>query len=756
MENPKFPLHLCHVHKLSNFINRTHILVHSIALAFLFYYRASFFFQHPNTKATTLPWLLVFASEILLAFEWLLSQSFRWRTVLRTVFPERLPENDKLPAIDVLICTADPEKEPTVMVMNTVLSATMAIDYPPEKLHVYLSDDGCAAVTLNGMREAWRFAKWWLPFCRRYGIKCTAPEAYFSAGGEGDGHEEDGDSGGSEFVHEKEHIKEAYEVFKRSVTENARIEDARSNMRRDHSAVIEVIQETSSEGDDAIKTNEAKDMPLLVYVSREKRPSHPHHFKAGALNVLLRVSGVISNSPYILGLDCDMYCNDASSARQAMCFHLDPKISPSLAFVQFPHKFHNISINDIYDSQLRSIFTLQWQGYDGLGGPCVCGGYYIKRVALCGCSISEDGDAMKLRQCFGPSKQFIKSLRQINKPDHMFIPRNNAQLNESPRLASCAYEDRTKWGKEANHNNPAQELVSYTVQWWKITSQGFICIAKVGFQCFVIQKGHNSWVAAPPNWMSFWSKGQDGSSGLVDVAISKFSPLIYGPFKTHTFLQSMCYAEIALLPIFYFLTLWCFAIIPQVCLLNSIPLYPEVSNTYFILFSFVFLSLLSKHLYEVLATGSTFRHWVNEQRIWMMKSVTSHLYGSVDAFMKKLGMREASFLPTNKVDDVEQLKLYNMGVFDFQTSLQFLAPMVALVILNMASFAVGIAKGIFVGELDKMFIQIFIAFYVIVMNYPIIEGMLIRKDKGSIPLSVTLLSALFSFIVYFFGSIIFM
>ena len=28
-------------------------------------------------------------------------------------------------------------------------------------------------------------------------------------------------------------------------------------------------------------------MPLLVYVAREKRPFHPHHFKAGALNVLV-------------------------------------------------------------------------------------------------------------------------------------------------------------------------------------------------------------------------------------------------------------------------------------------------------------------------------------------------------------------------------------------------------------------------------------------------------------------------------------
>lgn len=74
----------------------------------------------------------------------------------------------------------------------------------------------------------------------------------------------------------------------------------------------------------------------------------------------LRISGIISNSPYILILDCDMHSNDPSSARQAMCFHLDPKISPSLAFVQFPQRFHNISKNDIYDSALRAVFAVRF------------------------------------------------------------------------------------------------------------------------------------------------------------------------------------------------------------------------------------------------------------------------------------------------------------------------------------------------------------------------------------------------------------
>ncbi|XP_070671487.1 cellulose synthase-like protein E1 [Malus domestica] len=362
---------------------------------------------------------------------------------------------------------------------------------------------------------------------------------------------------------------------------------------------------------------------------------------------------------------------------------------------------------------MRSALKVLWKGYDGLGGPCVCGtGYYIKRVSLCESSISEAGDAMKLRQCFGPSNEFIKSLRQINKPDHMFIQRNNAQPNETQLLASCAYEDGTKWGKEVGFLYGSVVEDYFT---------GFHLHGKGWISVYCNPKRPQFLGSGTTNLDEFLVQGTRWSSGLVDVAISKFSTLIYGPFKTPTFLHSMCYAELTLFPIFYFLSLWGFATIPQLCLLNGIPLYPQVLDTYFIVFSFIFLSSHSKHLYEVLAMGSTFQQWVNEQRIWMMKSVTSHLYGSVDAFMKKLGMREASFFPTNKVNDVEQLKRYNWGVFDFQTSLLFLAPMVALVILNMASFAVGIARGIFVGELDKMFIQLFVPFYVIVMNYPIIE-----------------------------------
>lgn len=71
------------------------------------------------------------------------------------------------------------------------------------------------------------------------------------------------------------------------------------------------------------------------------------------------------------------------------------------------------------------------------------------------------------------------------------------------------------------------------------------------------------------------TQGTRWGSGLAQVLISKFSPLIYG-LPRMSLLASMGYAELASFPIYSF-PLWCFATIPQLCLLNGIPLYPEVS-----------------------------------------------------------------------------------------------------------------------------------------------------------------------------------
>lgn len=60
-------------------------------------------------------------------------------------------------------------------------------------------------------------------------------------------------------------------------------------------------------------------------------------------------------------------------------------------------------------------------------------------------------DLRELKNSFGPSNEFIKSLRQDYKPnvnnDGEF---SNMFLEEAKVLSSCSYEDNTAWGKEAS------------------------------------------------------------------------------------------------------------------------------------------------------------------------------------------------------------------------------------------------------------------------------------------------------------------
>ena len=53
-------------------------------------------------------------------------------------------------------------------------------------------------------------------------------------------------------------------------------------------------------------------LPMLVYLSREKRPGYNHQKKAGAMNAMLRVSALLSNAPFLINFDCDHYINNSS------------------------------------------------------------------------------------------------------------------------------------------------------------------------------------------------------------------------------------------------------------------------------------------------------------------------------------------------------------------------------------------------------------------------------------------------------------
>ena len=107
-----------------------------------------------------------------------------WRFFLPSIFIydytlDFLNRVDELPPVDMFVTTTDPMLEPPIITVNTVLSL-LALDYPANKLSCYVSDDGASRLTFYSLLEASKFAKLWVPFCKKYGIQTRAPFRYFS------------------------------------------------------------------------------------------------------------------------------------------------------------------------------------------------------------------------------------------------------------------------------------------------------------------------------------------------------------------------------------------------------------------------------------------------------------------------------------------------------------------------------------------------------------------------------------------------
>ncbi|KAK1584491.1 hypothetical protein Q3G72_033449 [Acer saccharum] len=113
-------------------------------------------------------------------------------------------------------------------------------------------------------------------------------------------------------------IKKLYEDMENRITRAAKIDQLTEEQRskhkgfsqwdsyssiRDHDTILQILIDGR---DPNARDIEGYSLPTLVYLAREKRPQHPHNFKAGAMNALIRVSGKISDGQIIHNVDCDI------------------------------------------------------------------------------------------------------------------------------------------------------------------------------------------------------------------------------------------------------------------------------------------------------------------------------------------------------------------------------------------------------------------------------------------------------------------
>ncbi|KAL0560830.1 hypothetical protein IC582_001244 [Cucumis melo] len=475
-----------------------------VGICLIWSYRLNFIPQDDEGRRRG--WLGLFAAEIWFGFYWLFTQASRWNPIHRRTFKHHLSERHEaeFPGVDVFVCTADPEMEPLPMVMSTVLSV-MAYDYPPEKLNVYLSDDAGSELTYYALVEASKFARHWIPFCKKFNIQPRSPAAYFA----------------SQSNHQRKEvvfIQKLYKELESRINVSVKLgqipKEIRSSIkglsqwksyvsRRDHDTLFQIV----IDGRDPKATDVEGDMlPTLVYLAREKRPKYFHNFKAGALNALLRVSSQISNGQIILNVDCDMYSNDSDTIKDALCFLMDEEQGHEVAYVQFPQKFHNVTKNEIYGSSLRVMNEVEFRGMDSFGGPRYLGtGCFHRREVLCGKKYSKG------------FKNDWSSKKYRNYEDSI-----NEVEEKVKHLASCTYEKNTQWGKEMG------------LRYGCVVEDGMtgLSIQRQGWKSIYCNPKREAFLGvAPTSLIQTPVQHKRWSEGDLEILLSRYSPAGFGQGK---------------------------------------------------------------------------------------------------------------------------------------------------------------------------------------------------------------------------------
>lgn len=625
------------------------------------------------------------------------------------------------PAIDIFICTADPYKEPPINVVNTALSL-MAYDYPPEKISVYVSDDGGSELTLFAFMEAAKFAKIWLPFCRDNNIMDRCPEAYFSS----DGHESP----------ESEEIKVIYEdmkirvnnVVERGEVSHEYITDEPQRQafnkyrtpgfsRSNHPSIIQVLIESFKE-----KDKMGNSMPNLVYVSREKNKNSPHHFKGGALNSLLRVSGVMTNAPIILTQDCDMYSNDPQTAKRALCFICDPLVRPQLGYIQFPQRYHGLNKNDIYGGEFLRLYVVNSVGMDGHQGPSYVG----------------SGSFFLRRAFFGGPKSIVSPEIQQLQPDHVVETPITAQpiMELAHHVSGCNYENNTKWGIQLGFQYGS--LVEDFFTGYRLHCEGWKSIL-----CHPSRPAFMGDV--PISLIDAVSQTRRWAIGLLEVGLSKYIPIVYGS-RLMGLGMGLCYAHYAFWAILS-IPIVLYSFIPQIALVNGLYIFPQVTDPWFLLYVFLALGAYIQDYYDFIFFGSTFKKWWNDQRIWLLRGLSPYLFGLVECILKQVGIATQGFNVTSKVQDDGQRKRYDQGLMEFGVHSIMFIPLTTASIVNIFALVTGLIRNLSNMNTQEMFVQLVIAGFGVLNSWPIYEAMVLRSDKGRMSIKTTISSICLAFVL---------
>ncbi|KAL9457494.1 hypothetical protein AB3S75_006525 [Citrus x aurantiifolia] len=632
----------------------------------------------------------------------------------------------------MFVTTADVELEPPIMTVNTVLSL-LAVDYPAHKLACYVSDDACSPLIFYSLVEASKFAKLWVPFCKKYNVQVRAPFRYFL--GES---AKPSSTSSREFQQDWKMMKEEYEQLNRNIEQAAKksfLFDLTGEMavfssteRRDHPAIVKVIWEN--------KEDLSNGLPHLIYISREKRPKHPHHYKAGAMNVLTRVSGLMTNAPFMLNVDCDMYANNPEIVLQAMCLLLGSK-EGDCAFVQSPQYF--------YDSPADSLAILHeslGKGIVGIQGPFYAGtGTFHRRKVIYGlwpdeienqgkCINSVNGQVGgELLQKFGNSNEFIKSaVDALEGKNTGFSSNLSDSLKAANQVAGCGYEYGSSWGKKVGwlYGSATEDI---------LTS---LMIHAKGWKTSYCSPDPHAFLGCGPSDLPAAMRQQKRwAMGLLEILFSEHSPILATLTGKLQFRQCLAYL---------WLLIWglrsipelCYVALPAYCIITNTSFLPKVQEPGICIAVAIFVIYKLYTLSEYIHCGFPIYSWFVNNSMLRIVATSACLFGFGSTVLKLLGLTETVFEITKKVhQSSDGGKDGKELLFDESP---FFVPGTTILLVHLAALATGLLGMQPQGGQGPGLGEYFCSVYVVLCFSPFLLG-LFRKGKNGIPLSTICKSA---------------
>ncbi|KAJ3681358.1 hypothetical protein LUZ60_015847 [Juncus effusus] len=771
-----------------------------------------------------------------------------------------------LPGIDVFVSTADPEKEPPLVTANTILSI-LAVDYPVEKLACYLSDDGGSLLTFEAMAETASFARTWVPFCRKHEIEPRNPEAYFGTKRdflrnkvrvdfvrerrkvkreydefkvrinsltESIRRRSDAYNTHEEMVKRKEMEKGGDLVgIGKSVVKATWMADGShwpgtwmeasvDHSRGDHAGIIQAMLappasepamggSTDSETNNTTSTIDTRGvdtrLPMLVYVSREKRPGYDHNKKAGAMNALVRTSAVMSNGPFILNLDCDHYVNNSLALRESMCFMLD-RGGDRICYVQFPQRFEGIDPSDRYANHNLVFFDVTMRAMDGLQGPMYVGtGCVFRRTALYGFSPQR---ATEHHGWFGRRKiklNFLKKQLTMGKKsdrknqDEMMIPsvNNNGGSNsqDDEDLESAALLPK-RFGSSATlaESIPVAEFQGRLLQDMPGTHQGrpagalavprepldaaTVSEAISVISCFYEDRTEwgkrIGWIYGSVTedvvtgyrmhnrgWRSVYcvTTGRDAFRGTAPInltdrlhqvlrwatgSVEIFFSRNNALFASRRmkFLQRIAYFNGAMYPFTSaFLLVYC--VLPAVSLFSGKFIVQSLSVTFLVFLLVITITLCLLALLEIKWSGITLHEWWRNEQFWLIGGTSAHPAAVLQGLLKVIAGVDISFTLTSKPSSDENDDAY-AELYIVKWSF-LMVPPITIMMINGIAIAVALMRTAYsmFPRWSELLGGVFFSFWVLCHLYPFAKGLMGRR--GKVPTLVFLWSGLLSIVI---------